>query len=86
VSIDGRIYRYDESRWRTYAAVASGTTPHGPIFDDERPDAVFLRPGHDDRLIDNMKADRAWSTNYHDANCHIFLRAGIPPADSPTTQ
>ena len=74
IAIDGRIYRYDRSAWRSHVAVALGADQYRAVFDHDRPTALFLRPSHDYRLIERLKGDRDWSDHYSDPTCHIFIR------------
>ena len=74
IAIDGRIYRYAPDTWRSHVAVALGADEYRAVFDHDRPNALFLRPSHDYRLIERLKGDPDWSDHYSDPMCHIFLR------------
>jgi hypothetical protein len=73
IAIDGRVYRYDYRDWRSYVKVALGLEEAIAVLDRERPDALFLRPSHDHRLIERLQRDPQWYDYYSDRNCHIFL-------------
>ncbi|MHC4611154.1 MAG: hypothetical protein ACYS7M_12490, partial [Planctomycetota bacterium] len=73
MAIDGRIYRYEQPVWESYAAVASGDDVYADVFARQRPAALFLRPDHDRGLIERILDDPNWLDYYRDTTCHIFI-------------
>jgi hypothetical protein len=75
VTFDGRYYRYTPEEWERYAAAVRGEIGPAEIERVYRPAAYFLRPGHDEKLIAALRADRGWREVYADRTCVAFVRA-----------
>jgi hypothetical protein len=78
VTFDGRYYRYTPEEWELYAAAVRGEVGVEEIERRYRPDAFFLRPGVDAKLIRRLEADPGWRRVYEDRTSCAFVRAGPP--------
>jgi len=85
VAIDGRVYRYDEADWVTYNRVALAAAGYATALLRQRPDALFLRPGHDDALIQAVRLDPIWRESHRDSTAFVFLRADMTLASRKPT-
>ncbi|NQU25849.1 MAG: hypothetical protein HQ567_31560 [Candidatus Nealsonbacteria bacterium] len=74
VTIDGRLYLFEREQWNRYEEIRMGRVPVAQIECWYEPDAFFLRPGHDGRLIRLLRDSRAWQELHSDRNSAVFVR------------
>jgi hypothetical protein len=75
VAFDGRYYRYGPDEWGRYAAGVRGEVGLAELDRAYRPAAYFLRPGLDDVLIAELRADGGWREVHADRVCAAFVRS-----------
>ena len=72
VTIDGRLYLYDDQDWRNYADVALGRMTLDDIMTKYQPDAFILHPTYHAILIKMLVDSGQHRQLYSDQRCVIF--------------
>ena len=73
VTIDGRLYLFGREQWDRYEQIRMGRLPVAQIVRWYDPDAFFLRPSHDSRLIELLRDDEDWRELHADKNSVVFV-------------
>jgi hypothetical protein len=82
VAIDGRLFVFhDRDEWRDRADSAAGRVALAEVERRQRPDAFFLEPASEGRLIALLQQSPRWRDLYHDDRCHVFVR--LPSSAAP---
>lgn len=72
VTIDGRLYLYDDQDWQDYADVAQGRVDLGEIMTRYRPDAFVLHPNYHAALIGMLDASPQHRRLFIDSLCVAY--------------
>lgn len=74
VTIDGRLYLFDDAQWRDYEETARGRVPVADVERRYHPDAFFLRPSYHERFIELLRKSDGWVEAYADRKAIVFVR------------
>jgi len=74
VTIDGRLYLYDDQDWRDYNDVARGQVELSDILARYRPDAFVLHPTFHASLIELLEASGQYQRLFNDQLCVAYTR------------
>ena len=78
VTIDGRLYLFGREQWNRYEEIRMGRVPVEQIERWYDPEAFFLRPSHDRRLIDLLRGHKNWREVHADKNAVVFVSRTKP--------